>query len=290
MWMANRRISARLLDTHLHPEPQADVDAEQLSPLGLSSQQERNDTQQGEREKHLDDVARSAMVPDSMSTSASRTTPAVGPHQQRIYLFTLSLLIQLLIHGIINGYRAADIRPTVKLTESNGNAIPPSSLDNLSRYLNALFENGRCRLTTATPLLTSSTLALMTFALSTTLRSASFPIARCKQHLIVAAVAMPLAEMFSYTVITVIGITAAQFEVFPILALRSFTVSPSCLVTFQSLVEQLIYPHNIRTGCSSMPCSSSDTRSPVRRKPNGAEGGHIPCRWRDHACQPSAPS
>ena len=289
MWMANRKISARLLDSRLHPEPQADVDAEQLSPLGLSSEQERDDTQRGEREKHLDTVG-SAMVPDSTSTSASRTTPAVGPHQQRIYLFTLSLLIQLLINGIINGYRAANIHPTAKLTRLHDNTVPASSLDDLSHYLNALFENGRCRLKTATPLLTSSTLALMTFALSTTLRSASFPIARCKQHLIAAAVAMPLAEMFLYTVITVIGISAAQFEVFPLLALRSFTVSPSCLVTFQSLVEQLIYPHNIRTGCSSMPCSSSDTRSPVRRKPNGAEGGHIPCRWRDHACQPSAPS
>ncbi|KAM5542207.1 hypothetical protein V8D89_004080 [Ganoderma adspersum] len=182
MWMANRRISARLLDAHLRPEPQAD------------------------REKYPDAVARPAVVLDSTSTPASRTTPAVGPRQQRIYLFTLSLLIQLVINGIINGYRATDIHHTVKSTKLNENTVPVPSLDNLSHYLNALFEN-----------------ALMTFTLSTTLRSASFPIARCKQHLIAAAVAMPLAEMFSYTVITVIEISAAQFEVFPLLALRSFT-------------------------------------------------------------------
>ncbi len=226
MWMANRRISARTADANRHAEPKlCEIDAEQLvSSLALSSQEERDDTEPAEREKNPNAVVQPAVVPESASTSTSRMTPAIGPHQQRIYLFTLSLLIQLLINGINNGHRATEIDHTSKLI---GNVTPGSSLDYISRYVYSLFENGmgHC-FPPSYALLTSSTQALMTLALSTTLRAASFPTARCKHHLIAAAAAMPLAEMFSYTVIKVIGISPAQYEVFPLIALRSFTASP----------------------------------------------------------------
>ena len=222
MWAVNRRISARALDTDRHPQPQSDVDTEQLSYPVLSSEQERDDAKPEELEKKPDAFAEPTAVP----------RPAIGPHQQRIYLFTLSLIIQLLISGITNGHRATGIRRTPKVI---GSAAAPSSFDHISHYVSSLFENGKYQVLTtvsrAVPSLTCPIPAFMTFALSTTLRSASFPIARCEQHLIAAAAAMPLAEIFSYTVIKVIGISAAQYQAFPLLALRSFTASLPATLT-----------------------------------------------------------
>ncbi|KAI1781771.1 hypothetical protein LXA43DRAFT_1054835 [Ganoderma leucocontextum] len=140
----------------------------------------------------------------SHPSPASHTTRSFGPHQRRIYLFTFALVIGEISSGINIGYAAT----ALPQKPDNGAPVDLPSLGLLTKHLLELVG----KVTT-------------TLGFTTTLLSASLPIAECKTHILVFATARPSAALLSYSVTKLFQITPGNIAVkVPLLlALNCFT-------------------------------------------------------------------
>ncbi|KAI1790429.1 hypothetical protein LXA43DRAFT_1016132 [Ganoderma leucocontextum] len=156
----------------------------------------------------------------TQSSSPSRTTRAFGPHQRRIYLFTFALVIKEFASGISIGYAA-----TTLPWKYDKDELPVPSIGPVTMYFFDLVK----RIPKA-------------LALTTTLLSASVPIAECKRHILGFAAALPSGALLSYNVTKLcqMGTASTPFEGPPFLAIMMLSFTGGMFVYAVLVVRALI--------------------------------------------------